>query len=110
MNYAVSISHEPQITYVMTSEAPAREIYVMSMRCQSSGTVSGAHVQWPTTVTPNAQSNFKSPTAYCSLRNEMGRNEMGICSLRNEHISFLAASNRNRKFPPKKPFRLVWNA
>ena len=35
----------------------------MSMRCQSSGTVSGAHVRWPTTVTPNAQSNLKSLTA-----------------------------------------------
>ena len=24
--------------------------------------------------------------AYCSLRNEMGRNEMEICSLRNENL------------------------
>ena len=26
------------------------------------------------------------PRAYCSLRNEMGRNEMEICSLRNENL------------------------
>ena len=28
----------------------------------------------------------KKQTAYCSLRNEMGRNEMEICSLRNENL------------------------
>ena len=53
------------------------------------------------------------PTAYCSLRNEMERNEMKrnemkICSLRNKNLLSrrIYPDILNRKFPPKKPFRL----
>ena len=31
---------------------------------------------------------FSNNWAYCSLRNEMGRNEMEICSLRNGNLYF----------------------
>ena len=45
--------------------------------------------------------------AYCSLRNEMERNEMKICSLRNENLLSRCVYSYilNKKFPPKKPFR-----
>ena len=45
--------------------------------------------------------------AYCSLRNEMKRNEMEICSLRNGNLLSRCVYSDivNRKFPPKKPFR-----
>ena len=36
----------------------------------------------------NVRQVVEATTAYCSLRNEMGRNEMGICSLRNGNLYF----------------------
>ena len=62
MNYAVSISHEPQMTYVMTSD---RNIcYEHALSIQRDCFWRACVVRWPTTVTskPNAHSKFKSLT------------------------------------------------
>ena len=60
-NHALHPLHQVLIALRFYASGRATEIYVMSMRCQSSGTVSGAHVRWSTTVIskPNANSKFK---------------------------------------------------
>ena len=84
------------------------EICVMSMRCQSSGTVSGAHVLWPTTVTSKLNGLSKLKSLTCSKFKSLSNLGFMTCRYRIAHDIYLCYIYNIDLFVVLILIRMVW--